>query len=61
MSTFIIFNILSFLLFIFPSYIYPSLSLSKVTLLEDGDGNIHLKNLSMHQAANEEDGETTNN
>ena len=32
------------------------LSLSKVTLLEDGDGNVHLKNLSMHQAANEEDG-----
>ena len=30
---------------------------SKVHLLEDSTGNIHLKNLSMHQATNEEEGE----
>ena len=29
----------------------------KVNLLEDGDGNIHLRNLSLHQATNEEEGE----
>lgn len=29
---------------------------SKVTLLEDGEGNIHLKNLSLHSATNEEEG-----
>lgn len=29
----------------------------KVMLLEGEDGNIHLKNLSMHLAANEEEGE----
>ena len=28
---------------------------SKVALMEDGDQNIHLKNLSVHQAANEEE------
>ena len=26
-------------------------------MMEDSDGNIHLKNLSLHPAANEEDGE----
>ena len=30
---------------------------SKVHLLEDSTGNIHLKNLSLHQATNEEEGE----
>ena len=29
---------------------------SKVSLLEDSDSNIHLKNLSLHQASNEEEG-----
>lgn len=29
--------------------------LPKITLLEDNDGNIHLKNLSIHQASNEEE------
>lgn len=29
---------------------------SKVRLLEDSTGNIHLKNLSLHQATNEEEG-----
>ena len=29
---------------------------SKVMLLEGGDGNIHLKNLSLHLASNEEEG-----
>ena len=29
---------------------------SKVTLLEDGEGHIHLKNLSLHSASNEEEG-----
>ena len=29
---------------------------SKVHLLEDSTGNIHLKNLSLHQATNEEEG-----
>lgn len=28
----------------------------KVILLEDEDGNIHLKNLSLHPATNEEEG-----
>ena len=28
---------------------------SKVSLMEDSDQNIHLKNLSVHQAANEEE------
>jgi hypothetical protein len=28
---------------------------SKVTLMEDEDNNIHLKNLSLHQATNEEE------
>ena len=27
----------------------------KVSLMEDGDGNIHLKNLTLHQANNEEE------
>ena len=26
-------------------------------MMEDSDGNIHLKNLSLHPAANEEEGE----
>ena len=30
---------------------------SKLTLLEDGEGNIHLKNLSRHPVSNEEEGE----
>ena len=30
---------------------------SKVTLLEDGEGSIHLKNLSLHPVSNEEEGE----
>lgn len=29
---------------------------SKVSLCEDSDGSIHLKNLSLHVAANEEEG-----
>ena len=32
----------------------------KVHLLEDSTGNIHLKNLSMHQATNEEEGMAIN-
>ena len=28
----------------------------KISLLEDNDGNIHLKNLSVHPASNEEEG-----
>ena len=28
----------------------------KIALMEDNDGNIHLKNLSLHQANNEEEG-----
>lgn len=31
-------------------------SSSKVILLEDGEGKIHMKNLSMHSATNEEEG-----
>ncbi len=30
---------------------------SKIQMMEDSDGNIHLKNLSLHPAANEEEGE----
>lgn len=30
-----------------------------MTLFEDSDSNIHLKNLSMHQASNEEEGKKT--
>lgn len=32
-------------------------SCRKVTLFEDSDNNVHLKNLSLHQASNEEEGE----
>ena len=34
-------------------------SCRKVNLLEDRDGNIHLRNLSVHPASNEEDGNIT--
>lgn len=34
---------------------YPFIDFSKVSLLEDADQNIHLKNLSTHLASNEEE------
>lgn len=38
------------LLYFFPGF-------RKVNLFEDSDNNVHLKNLSLHQASNEEEGE----
>jgi len=36
-------------------YIVVMLHVRKVTLMEDSDQNVHLKNLSSHQAGNEEE------
>ena len=38
-------------------YVYLPEFYSKVQMMEDSDGNMHLKNLSLHPAANEEEGE----
>ena len=39
------------------TYMYVPEFCSKVQMMEDSDGNMHLKNLSLHPAANEEEGE----
>lgn len=43
-------------LYTYCAYFTCVYSFSKVILLEDGEGKIHMKNLSMHPATNEEEG-----